>query len=68
VAQQYREEAIQIWRDLGLEDRINIPMGLEDQPFTPRWFSDIIDLRMGAVFSQSAKREQEENEQADEDG
>ena len=49
AAQRFRQEAILIWQDLGLEDRINIPLGLEDQPFTPRWFSDIIDLRIGVV-------------------
>lgn len=52
-ANDYREEAITIWHELGLEDRINIPLGLEDQPFSPRWFSDIIDQRIGAVFEKS---------------
>jgi predicted ATPase len=55
AAQAYRQEALQIWQALGLEERINLPLGLEDQPFTPRWFSDIIDRRMGAVFERSAQ-------------
>lgn len=57
IARQYRQEALRIWQELGLEERINLPMGLEDQPFTPRWFSDIIDLRMGAVFEQAGQRD-----------
>ncbi len=53
AANGYREEAIAVWHELGLEDRINIPLGLEDQPFSPRWFSEIIDKRIGAVFENS---------------
>ena len=56
AANQYREEAIAIWQDLGLEDRINVPLGLEDQPFTPRWFGDIIDMRIGAIFKQPDRK------------
>lgn len=57
AAQAYRQEAMQIWQALGLEERINLPLGLEDQPFTPRWFSGIIDQRMGTVIEQSAHGE-----------
>ena len=44
-----REEAMAIWRNLGIEDRVALPAGLEDQPLTPRWFAEVIDQRMAAV-------------------
>lgn len=44
-----REEAVAIWHDLGIQDRVNLPAGLEEQPFTPRWFQEIIDQRLAAV-------------------
>lgn len=40
------DEAHALWSDLGIEERINLPAGLEDQPFTPLWFREIIDQRL----------------------
>jgi predicted ATPase/DNA-binding SARP family transcriptional activator len=48
-AEALRAEAFAIWRSLGVEDRVALPEGLEDQPFAPRWFQEVIDRRMAAA-------------------
>jgi predicted ATPase/DNA-binding SARP family transcriptional activator len=50
-----REEAMAIWRNLGVEDRFALPLGLEEQPFTPRWFQEVIDQRIAATAQEGIR-------------